>query len=85
MHSESEKIILEKLNSIQQEIENLKGRPAPTRIALKDFCQERGISRPTAYSWDQKGLIQMEKIGGRQFVALNSISVTSRYERKAQQ
>lgn len=85
MQSENEKLILEKLNSIQKELENIKGRPAPTRIALKDFCQERNISRPTAYSWNERGLIKMERVGGRQFVALNSITVTNKYERKPQQ
>lgn len=84
MQSESEKIILEKLNTVIAELETLKsGRPAPTRIPLKDFCQERNITRPTAYAWDARKLIQLEKIGGRQFVNLNSISVTAKkYERK---
>jgi hypothetical protein len=83
MQSESEKIILEKLNTVLQELETLKsGRPAPTRIPLKDFCQERNITRPTAYAWDQRGLIKMERVGGRQFVNLSSITVTKKFERK---
>lgn len=85
MHSESERIILQKLDSIQQELEKLQGRPAPTRIPLKDFCQERNITRPTAYAWNERGLIKMERVGGRQFVNLASITVTARkYERKPQ-
>lgn len=83
MSGESEKLILEKLNTVLQELETLKsGRPAPTRIPLKDFCQERNITRPTAYAWDQRGLIKMERVGGRQFVNLSSITVTKKFERK---
>lgn len=86
MQVENEKLILEKLNSVLQQIETLKsGRPAPTRIPLKDFCSERNISRPTAYAWNERGLIKMERVGGRQFVALNSITVANRYQRKEQQ
>lgn len=83
MQGENEKLIIDKLNSVLQEIETLKsGRPAPTRIPLKDFCSERNISRPTAYAWNERGLIRMERVGGRQFIALNSITVTNKYQRE---
>lgn len=67
-------LILKEVRDLKAEIEDLKGRPAPTRIPLKEFCTERNISRPTAYSWHERGLIQLEKVGGRQYINVKSIT-----------
>jgi hypothetical protein len=45
----------------------------PYRVPFSEFCKEQNISRPTGYSWADKGLIRMEKIGGRQYVSTESI------------
>jgi len=50
------------------------------KIPFKEFCQEHSISRPTGYSWAAKKLIEMQKIGGRQYVLASSIQV-KKYQR----
>lgn len=55
----------------------------PERIPFTDFLKEAKISRPTGYHWANRGLIRIEKIGGRNFVLADSISVNSKkYFRK---
>ena len=55
----------------------------PQRIPFPDFCREANITRPTGYHWAERGLIRMEKIGGRNFVLADSISINSKkYFRK---
>ena len=79
-------LILTKIKDLEAEIKTLKDgdRPAPTRIPLKEFCTERNISRPTAYAWHERGLIQMERVGGRQYINTKSITVApKRYQRNA--
>jgi hypothetical protein len=48
---------------------------APILIPFSEFCKDRGISRQTGYAWDDRGLIKLEKVGGRQFVLADSVSV----------
>lgn len=84
MQGENEKIILEKLNSIEKRLDGLQN-PRPSKTAFPDFCKEKNISRPTGYAWADKGLIRLEKIGGRQYVLLDSVAVTNKYERKPRQ
>lgn len=73
----------EKLDLILQRVEHLEtGEKHPQRIPFPDFCAERGISRPTGYSWAERGLIKLEKIQGRQFVLSNSITVAKKYQRQ---
>lgn len=55
----------------------------PERIPFPEFCKQASITRPTGYHWAERGLIRMEKIGGRNFVLADSISVNSKkYFRK---
>ncbi len=55
----------------------------PERIPFPEFCKEANITRPTAYHWHERGLIRIEKIGGRNFVLADSISLKSKkYFRK---
>jgi len=55
----------------------------PERIPFPEFCKEANITRPTAYHWHERGLIRIEKIGGRNFVLADSISIQSKkYFRK---
>lgn len=83
MESHAEQIILNKLDAVLKEVESLKTfKQPPQRIPLVDFCKQRQISRPTCYSWSEKGLIQLEKIGGRQFVKADSVTVVNKYERQ---
>lgn len=70
--------VLKRLDAIEQT------KHAPTRVPFTDFCQERNITRPTAYAWADRGLIQLEKIGGRQYVKADSITITNKYQRKEQ-
>jgi Mor family transcriptional regulator len=50
----------------------------PERIPFPEFLKQEGITRPTGYKWAQRGLIRMEKIGGRNFVLADSISIQSK-------
>lgn len=59
------KRIESKMDSI---LTRLDQRQEDTAITLPEFCKEKKISRPTAYSWADRGLITLEKRGGRQFV-----------------
>lgn len=55
----------------------------PERIPFPEFCKQAGITRPTAYHWHARNLIRIEKIGGRNFVLADSISIQSKkYFRK---
>lgn len=56
--------------------------PAPSRIPLKQFCREYDISRVSAYSWAQRGLIELEKVAGRQFVKVGSVKVVKKFQRE---
>ena len=70
-----------KIDIILSQLAELK-RPSPTRISFSDFCKDYGITRPTGYAWAERGLIKLEKIGGRNFVPIDSISINSRkYQR----
>lgn len=65
-------------NRILLSLEN----PARKKIKLNDFCKEHEITRPTAYAWRDRGLIKIEKVGGRNFVLTDSIAVEKKYQRK---
>ena len=54
----------------------------PERISFADFCKTFQISRPTGYAWADRGLIRLEKIGGRNFVPSDSITISKKYQRK---
>lgn len=75
--------ISQKLDTVLTRLSDLeKSRQAPTKILLSDFCRGQGITRPTAYAWADKGLIRMEKVGGRNFIPIDSVTITKKYERK---
>lgn len=84
MQNPFEEIItkLDELITICNRILLLLGNPVKQKIPFKEFCKEYEISRPTAYAWHDKGLIKIEKIGGRNYVLIDSISVTKKYQRK---
>jgi len=77
--------ITESLTLVHSRLEALESikLSVPERLSFPDFCKRAKISRPTAYAWAAKKLIQVEKIGGRNFVLVHSISVDSKkYFRK---
>lgn len=55
-------------------------KKTPFKMTLKDFCKQENISRVTAYAWDRKGLICLHKIGGRQYVSVDDIFITKKYQ-----
>lgn len=70
------------VNSRLEALESIK-LSVPERVSFPDFCRRAEISRPTAYHWAERNLIKIEKIGGRNFVLVDSISVNSKkYFRK---
>lgn len=52
------------------------------KIPFSVFCKENGITRPTAYAWRDRGLIKIEKVGGRNYVLTDSILVDKKWQRK---
>lgn len=80
--------ILTEVRSVRDRIEALEKRDQTEQAnltPLRQFCADRGISVPTAYAWEDRGLIQTKMIGGRRYVILSSVSVTSKYQRGEQQ
>jgi len=77
--------LTENLSSALKRIEALEGGKlsVPDRLSFPDFCKRAEITRPTAYAWAERNLIKIEKIGGRNFVLVDSISCNSKkYFRK---
>jgi hypothetical protein len=64
--------VLDRLSKLEKE------KSVPDRIPFQGFCKDFGITRPTAYAWADRGLIKIEKIGGRNFIPSSSISVNSK-------
>lgn len=54
----------------------------PNLISFPEFCKAENISRQTGYNWEKQGLIRRVKVGGRQYVELDSIITTKKYFRK---
>lgn len=74
--------ISQKLDTVLNRISALESRSkAPSKILLSDFCRDQQISRPTCYAWAQRGLIKMEKIGGRNFIDATSVKI-KKYQRE---
>lgn len=68
-------ILSDKLDYIISRLDGILESPIskPSLMSLPAFCKKEGISRVTCYSWAQKGILKLTKIGGRQFVELDSI------------
>ena len=75
--------ISQKIDTVLLELAQLKKAKstAPLKLSFAEFCHQYGITRPTGYAWAARGLIQLEKIGGRNFVPVDSISVSKKYQR----
>lgn len=72
----------EKLDVVIKRLDSIESiKKVPTKIPLSTFCKEQNITRPTAYAWSERGLIRMEKTGGRQYIASDSIIIDSKYQR----
>jgi hypothetical protein len=77
--------ICQKLDAVLTRIDQLEKvkSSVPSRISFSDFCKDYDITRPTGYAWADRGLIRIEKIGGRNFIPTDSISIHSKkYHRK---
>ena len=82
-------IVLAKLESLNKDVQSLTSEVNSLRKQLQSgenektpfhvFCREHDISRPTGYAWADRGLIKLEKIGGRQYVT--SSSLPAKYQR----
>jgi hypothetical protein len=76
--------ISEKLDTLIKEWSDFKRKEIqPSIIPLPEFCKNNNISRPTAYAWHERGLIKLEKKGGRQYVLADSVAV-KKYQREPQ-
>lgn len=79
--------LVKMLVEMRDEISAIKtsGIAAPVkRIPFPDYCKQENITRPTGYKRAEKGLIELEKIGGRQYVRVDSITLVKKYQREPQ-
>lgn len=53
----------------------------PRKITFKQYCEEEQISRPTGYKRAELGLIRLQKVGGKNYVHTDSITLVKKYER----
>lgn len=53
----------------------LNAPPKPTRISAPDYIRQENISRQTFYNRAERGMFQIEKIGGRNYVVIDTIKV----------
>lgn len=76
--------ITQLLNTISHRLESLEKKTGsdPSRIPFGIFCKEYDITRQTGYKWHERGLIQLEKVAGRQYVKKESISLVRKYQRE---
>lgn len=75
---------MEELKALRQQVTELQkmgGVQPKEKIPLPDFCREFDVTRPTPFSWNKRGLITMEKLGGRWYVLRDSISIQRKYQR----
>lgn len=82
------------LDEIRQEVLSIKEilqkqsqatNSLPAKMTFKNYCEQESISRPTAYARASKGLIELQKVGGKNYVLLDSIQLAKKYQRKEQQ
>jgi hypothetical protein len=66
-----------KVDVLQDQIVN-----KPTRLTFTEYCRREGITRPTGYKRAELGLIELEKIGGRQYVVADTIQNVKKYQRQ---
>lgn len=79
-------LITGKLDQLLREVAELKEArdTGPKRIPFPQFCKQAGISRPTAYEWIRKKLVQSEMVGGRRYVIDDgTLIMPKRYNREA--
>lgn len=74
------------LADLRQEVQALKQvkhTPLPPRhTPLNDFAGKVDTCRRTIYNWAEKGIVDLERIGGRVYVVNDSVKVSGKYQRK---
>jgi predicted site-specific integrase-resolvase len=60
------------ISTLKSEVSQLNTKSASGRVATSEYCRQNSITRHTLYRWRKRGLIQVEKIGGKHYVILDS-------------
>lgn len=77
-----------RLDQLEQKVDSILNCVQPQQrtddaaVPFPVFCKRQGISRVTGYAWRDRGLIVMERRGGRQFVVEDKSA--KRYQRARQ-
>jgi hypothetical protein len=76
-------LITQKLDTLLLEVESIKRArtDVPNFLPLSEYCIREGVTRPTCYNRAARGLIQLQKFGGRQYVKIDSIQAVGKYHR----
>ena len=68
--------ITDRLQSIEEKLDKLlSSPPKQTRISAPEYIKQQHISRQTFYNRAARGMYQTEKIGGRNYILIDSIKV----------
>lgn len=65
--------VIKRLEKIQQEVSNKQKSPADTFIDNQEFIQIMNISKRTAQSWRDEGIISFSQIGSKIYYRMSDV------------
>jgi len=65
--------ILKRLDKIQQEVSNKQRSPEDTFIDNQEFIQVMNVSKRTAQSWRDEGIISFSQIGSKIYYRMSDV------------
>lgn len=65
--------LLKRLDVIQQEVSNKQKSPADTFIDNQEFIQVMNVSKRTAQSWRDEGIISFSQIGSKIYYRMSDV------------
>ena len=65
--------LLQRLDKIQQEVSNKQKSPVDTFIDNQEFIQIMNVSKRTAQSWRDEGIISFSQIGSKIYYRMSDV------------
>ncbi len=65
--------VIKRLDRIQQEVSNKQKSPADTFIDNQEFIQIMNVSKRTAQSWRDEGIISFSQIGSKIYYRMSDV------------
>lgn len=65
--------LLKRLDKIQQEVSNKQKSPVDTFIDNQEFIQVMNVSKRTAQSWRDEGIISFSQIGSKIYYRMSDV------------